>query len=95
MSAQSHERIAARLVSREEPMSASSHTIQVTLGRRHLAAAIGGVAVALGLAAVVAFGPLAAAQPTIAPGPVASAAVDPGPGPSTPTHGGDGTRIAQ
>ena len=76
-------------------MSASPHTIQVTLGMRHLAAAIGGVAVALGLAAVVAFGPLTAAKPTIAPAPAASAALDAGPGPSTPTHGRNRTHIAQ
>ena len=63
---------------------------------RHLAAAVIGVAVALGLAAVVAFGPLTAAAPAVAPpAPVASTANDVGPGPSTPTHGGNGTRIAQ
>ena len=77
-------------------MSATPRTIQVTLGMRHLAAAIVGVAVALGLAAMVAFGPLTAAEPPIAPAaPVASSAVAPGPGPTTPNHGGDGTRIAQ
>ena len=77
-------------------MSATPRTIQVTLGMRHLAAAVVGVAVAIGLAAVIAFGPLTAAAPAIAPpAPVASAALDVDPGPSTPTHGGNGTRIAQ
>ena len=77
-------------------MSATPRTIQVTLGMRHLAAGIVGLAVAVGLAAAVAFGPLTAAQPPIVPAaPVATSAADPRPGPTTPTHGGDGTRIAQ
>jgi hypothetical protein len=96
VSARGHEPIVAELAPQEEPMSATSRTIQVTLGIRHLAATIVAVAVALGLAAVVALGPLTAAGPTIAPpAPVASAFVDPVPAPSTPTHGGNGTRIAK
>jgi hypothetical protein len=72
-------------------MSASTRTVQVTLGMRHVAAATLAVAVAIGLAAVLAFGPSTASGPQTAPavpaGPLVS---EQGPGSGLVTEPGPG-----
>ena len=61
-------------------MSASTRTVQITLGIRHLAAALVAIAVAIVLAAVLAFG-----QPTASGNPTG-----PGAHPAPPIHQGGG-----